>query len=372
MASEGRETWAISTQIYKNGGWYSTFQVRADGDLLVTPLSAAGSTTFSQKELEVSTNEVRLQWTDDRFFAADGDGIWAQYSPTRRFLADSNGIYMAYSASRYFYADSSGITMHGTDNKYVTVDPDEVRMNYSPNKYFLANDNGIYAMCGEVRGIYADTNSVHVTYSAQKGFYANANACGIVNSNYNFVECNSSTGARIQGGQGNAGITATPNTVDITSGSRRIYLTNDDIIVNPGNTVSTGVPNVRLVDGNSALRYTSHANSSRKIKTDITNEYNKDIAPERLYDVDVVQFKYKNGIVDPEDSRAGIPLLGFIIEDLNEVYPNAVDKENPDDSINWGWNSTYIIPPMLKLIQDQKKEIDELREEIKAIKEALK
>lgn len=321
VASEGRETWAISTQIYKNGGWYSTFQVRADGDLLVTPLSAAGSTTFSQKELEVSTNEVRLQWTNNCFFAADGDGIWTQYSPTRYFLADSDGVYMEYSSSRLFYADADGI---------------------------------------------------HASYSAQKGFYANANACGIANSNYNYVECNGSTGVRIQGGQGTAGITATPNTVDITSGSRRIYLTNDDIIVNPGTTVSTGVPNVRLVDGNSALRYTSHANSSRKIKTDITNEYNKDIAPERLYDVDVVQFKYKDGIVDPEDSRAGIPLLGFIIEDLNEVYPNAVDKENPDDSINWGWNSTYIIPPMLKLIQDQKKEIDELRAEIKAIKEALK
>lgn len=300
----GGSTWALSTQVYKNGGWASTFTVHSDGEMYVYPLASASSSGASQKQFEISRAQALLQFTN--------------------------------------------------------------------NTYFLADDNGIYCKFGQQRGFYADTTSVHMAYSDAKGFYADANACGIANSDYNFVECNSSTGVRIQGGSGTAAINATPNTIELISGGRRIYLTNNDIIVNPGATVSTGVPNVRLVDGNSALRYTSHANSSRKIKTDITNEYNKDIAPERLYDVDVVQFKYKDGIVDPEDSRAGIPLLGFIIEDLNEAYPNAVDKENPDDSINWGWNSTYIIPPMLKLIQDQKKEIDELREEIKAIKEALK
>ena len=50
---------------------------------------------------------------------------------------------------------------------------------------------------------------------------------------------------------------------------------------------------------------------------------------------------------------------GFIIEQMNEVYPIAVDKET-DNVKDWAWNSQYLIPPMLKLIQGQHKDINGL------------
>lgn len=172
-------------------------------------------------------------------------------------------------------------------------------------------------------------------------------------------------------GKNGAYLTANIDSVGMVNKNGTVWwsVQNADIKARLGSTVSTAVPNLRLTD-NSAIRVTSHSNSSRKIKTDIKKEYDEKTSPEKLYDVDVVQFKYKDGYVSPEDSRADTPLLGFIVEDLDEVYPNAVDKES-EDSEKWGWNSTYIIPPMLKLIQDQKKEIDELKSEIEKIKEVL-
>lgn len=80
-----------------------------------------------------------------------------------------------------------------------------------------------------------------------------------------------------------------------------------------------------------------------------------------MYDVNVYQAKYNKEIItDTNDSRYLKDMPMFIIEDMNEKYPIAVDKPS-DDVKEWSWNVQYLIPPMLKLIQNQKKEIDELR-----------
>lgn len=93
--------------------------------------------------------------------------------------------------------------------------------------------------------------------------------------------------------------------------------------------------------------------SSRTIKHDVKAIKSADIAPERLYDINVYQFKYNSDIItDKTDARYGKDLPGFIIEELNEVYPIAVDRPT-DDVKEWSWNAQYIIPGMLKLIQDQ-------------------
>lgn len=111
--------------------------------------------------------------------------------------------------------------------------------------------------------------------------------------------------------------------------------------------------------------------SSRTIKHDIESLINEDIKAENLYNIEVVQFKYNDNIItDMEDARYGKTLPGFIIEDMNNVYPIAVDKPGVDEK-EWSWNAQYMIPPMLKLIQDQHKEdirldskIDNVRAEL--------
>lgn len=113
--------------------------------------------------------------------------------------------------------------------------------------------------------------------------------------------------------------------------------------------------------GNTGLFTRTTNTSSRTIKHDIKSLSSEELKAEKLYDLDVVQFKYNEGIItDEEDARYGKDLVGFIIENMNEIYPIAVDKPS-DDVKEWSWNAQYLIPPMLKLIQDLRKEVDELK-----------
>lgn len=138
------------------------------------------------------------------------------------------------------------------------------------------------------------------------------------------------------------------------------------------NKTVTGQPNIRQNPSTLYLEYTTWSASSEQIKKKIKNITNKVVRPENLYDVNIVQFQYKDGVIDKDDIRANTDLVGFIIEDLDKKYPIAVDKADENDSKTWSWNSAYIIPPMLKLIQDQKAEIDNIKAELEEIKQAIK
>ena len=53
------------------------------------------------------------------------------------------------------------------------------------------------------------------------------------------------------------------------------------------------------------------------------------------------------------------------MEDLVEKYPIAVDIDEEDKPFQW--NEQYLIPPMLALIQKQKKKLDELESRIEVL-----
>jgi hypothetical protein len=99
------------------------------------------------------------------------------------------------------------------------------------------------------------------------------------------------------------------------------------------------------------------AASSRNIKNGIT-DLSIELDPKKLLDIPVRQFKYNTDVLtDTDDSRYDTFIPGFIADEVAAAYPIAADYE---DGKPIGWNYVYIIPPMLKLIQDQQKTIDEL------------
>lgn len=149
------------------------------------------------------------------------------------------------------------------------------------------------------------------------------------------------------------------------------HVMKDGIYVYTNKTV-TSQPNIRQNPSTNFLEYTTWSASSEQIKKKIKKITSKSVNPENLYDVDIVQFQYRDGVIDKDDIRANTDLVGFIIEDLDKKYPIAVDKADENDSKTWSWNSAYIIPPMLKLIQDQKTEIDNIKAELEEIKRAIK
>ena len=124
--------------------------------------------------------------------------------------------------------------------------------------------------------------------------------------------------------------------------------------------------------GNTGIYSRTTKTSSKTAKHDIKPVKNGDLDPKKLYEAQVVQFKYNQEDVklDESDCRYGKELIGFIIEDLDEKYPIAVDR--PSDNVKeWTWNEQYMIPAMLKLIQDQKKEITCLEERVSMLEDKI-
>ena len=122
----------------------------------------------------------------------------------------------------------------------------------------------------------------------------------------------------------------------------------------------SGDPNARLAASSpNQLGYAS--GSSRKFKHDIKPIENAELDPKHLYDIEVVQFKYNDDYLEENDQRYGIDCIGFIAEQVNEVYPIAADRETGEPR---NWEMRYIIPPMLALIQQQKKKLDEFESRI--------
>ena len=127
-------------------------------------------------------------------------------------------------------------------------------------------------------------------------------------------------------------------------------------------------------DGNGVLAKTSKT-SSRRFKDSITPELDEDLNPERLYDVDVIQFKYKKDYFTNEDDiRYRKNMIGLIAEDVYDKYKIAADWHVDEDSgevLVDGWNEQYSIPALLKLIQNQHEELQEQRKEIDQLKETV-
>lgn len=110
---------------------------------------------------------------------------------------------------------------------------------------------------------------------------------------------------------------------------------------------TTNAPNIYM-DGQYYLHMSS--SSSRRYKYNITENISASLDPTRLYDLPVVQYQYNPGYLgcDPMGTQCHI---GFIAEDVAEVYPVAAEY-NPDGTVEM-WNFKEILPGMLKLIQDQ-------------------
>lgn len=129
----------------------------------------------------------------------------------------------------------------------------------------------------------------------------------------------------------------------------RIYLTN------PG----TGSNSADLYLGPSYKEIRQSTGSSKRFKNSISTQISDELNPIHLYDINVVQFKYNTDYLsDKTDYRYNRECIGFIAEDVYDKYPIAV-KMNGDKVQNW--DPYWIVPGMLKLIQEHKKEIDALK-----------
>lgn len=98
--------------------------------------------------------------------------------------------------------------------------------------------------------------------------------------------------------------------------------------------------------------------SSERYKDNITDIANvPSLDPKALLNLPIRAFKYKEDYLPTTDDRYDKLLPGFIAEEVAAIYPTAVDYE---DGVVETWNSQYIIPALLALIQDLNARVEAL------------
>lgn len=147
------------------------------------------------------------------------------------------------------------------------------------------------------------------------------------------------------------------NPICIGHSSANIIFADDSIMLN-GDTYL----NFSAASGTVALAVNSKGritvtSSSARYKENIIDLSDETLNPEKLYNLPIRQYNYKDEFKDFE-LVAGTQ-IGIIAEEIDEVYPNACIYNN--DGQPESWQDRIMIPAMLKLIQEQKKEIDTLK-----------
>jgi hypothetical protein len=121
--------------------------------------------------------------------------------------------------------------------------------------------------------------------------------------------------------------------------------------------IATTAPNGRI-DSDGRVRRTT--GSSARFKENIVDLGTVgDTAPQQLLTLPVRAFTFKPDYLDAADNRVGVPVPGFIAEEVSEHYPAAADYDADGNPENW--NERFLIPGMLALIQDLYKEIELLK-----------
>ena len=112
--------------------------------------------------------------------------------------------------------------------------------------------------------------------------------------------------------------------------------------------------------------------SSKRYKHDITDQIDDNLDPHKLYELPMKQFVFNSDHPLQYADMDGQTLPGFIAEDVAEIYPSAVIRDEKGQIENW--DERRIIPGMLKLIQEQHDEIEDLKarlEKLETIVEQL-
>ena len=200
--------------------------------------------------------------------------------------------------------------------------------------------------------------------SSNIGLYITSSGLNIGNSsamNEGTLECgtiNSNKGASFYGA------------VEAKSFSAIGNITTEGELRGEGAGTSTSTANCRLTTGSPKGTVRFAASSSERYKHDIEDIGADYLAPELLYDLPVRQFIFNEGYLIEGDDRDGFYVPGLIAEEVAEHYPMAADLGEEKGTFE-NWNEKMIIPPMLKLVQDQKRQIDALTARVEELERSV-
>jgi len=118
--------------------------------------------------------------------------------------------------------------------------------------------------------------------------------------------------------------------------------------------LTSGTGSAVVANSNGRLYITSSSKRYKDYIADMTES-----EAEKLYDLPVVQFKYKDGYLDREDEAYDKPLHGFFAEDVADMFSDGGIHNAAGDVENY--SERAIIARLVKLVQMQHREIESLK-----------
>lgn len=150
---------------------------------------------------------------------------------------------------------------------------------------------------------------------------------------------------------GVATISSSSNAITIKYGLH-VYNNTDPFNDGSGYIKFFGLPHVtsggHLVFNRDGASLAYLSSSSRRYKDPVSDMSVSEA--EKILDIPVVWFKYKDGYLRYDDVLAGKAIPGFYAEDVEKYYPVAVQR-NEDGTVE-DWNYRMMIPAMMRLIQE--------------------
>ena len=101
-------------------------------------------------------------------------------------------------------------------------------------------------------------------------------------------------------------------------------------------------------------------------KQDISSNLCEYLDPTRLYNITVYQYRYKKEYGGGDNSEL---FIGLLADDVAIHYPKAA-RWNKDYTQVETWEMSDMFPAALKLIQDQHKEIEQLKKRVDTLEQA--
>lgn len=115
--------------------------------------------------------------------------------------------------------------------------------------------------------------------------------------------------------------------------------------------------------------FSRYVSSSERYKDNMTTTISEELNPYKLYDINIYDFKYKDWYLSTTDQRYNKNIIGFKAEDVYEKYPIACNLDS--NGLPEVPEYNILIAPMLWLIQDQHKDIENLKDEIKNLRQII-
>ena len=332
-------------------------------------MAKSNATTSSHLFLNMEGGNVSINNNASRAFMFQDGALYAknasynngEYLGIIDALNDAGNTTFGYGG---YLKKIGGTNVYGNSISLVSNGNVDVEASWINCRSITPSDNATYAL-----GTYGEKGWSNIYLGKGDG---KTNALHIISGSSTYTLCGvNSSGQYIFGNNAavmyyqvkNVNETATGNAFKVTSGNNTAANNTSSVwFFGAADATSRYIGSYLAYNRTytSAANMVVTANGIFGRSTSSSQRYKKDISVANiddlkgLYDLPVKKFKYKDDYIAADDELYDKTLYGFIVEDLENVLPCAVQHEKDTDGALKPemWNSNIIVPSLLKLIQD--------------------